>query len=132
MQSKKKKVGQKGQSLVETAFILPIIILILTGIIDFGLLFNNYMVIVNASREGARSAAVGSSDASISTAISSITSTLDQTKLTITIYPAESLRKKGDEVIVTVEYDNQLITPVVGAIVPNPVRLRGKTVMRME
>ncbi|HPD01593.1 MAG TPA: TadE/TadG family type IV pilus assembly protein, partial [Acetivibrio sp.] len=43
--------------MVETALILPIVVLLLTGIIDFGILFNNYLVITNASREAARNAA---------------------------------------------------------------------------
>lgn len=122
----------KGQAIVETALILPVILLILTGIIDFGLLFNNYLVIVNASREGARIAAVGSSDTEINTRIANITSTLDQSKVTTTIYPAESLRKKGDPVTVTVGYDNTLLTPIISAIVPNPLHIEGKTVMRIE
>lgn len=124
--------NQRGQSIVETALILPIIILILTGIIDFGLLFNNYLVITNASREAARNAAVGATDTDINTLVANMTSTLDQSKLITTIYPAQTLRKKGDEVIVTVEYDNTLLTPIISSIIPNPMHLTSKTVMRME
>jgi len=122
----------KGQSAVEMALILPIVILILTGIIDFGLVFNNFLVISNASREGARSAAVGATDGEIDLMVRSLTTTLDQTKIKITIYPTELLRKDGQEAAVTVEYDNNLITPIIGSIVPNPLHLIGKTVMRVE
>lgn len=122
----------KGQSLVETALILPIVILILTGIIDFGLMFNNYLVITNASRDGARSAVVGKTDTDIKTEIRNMTSTLDQSKLTITIYPAESLRKKGDNITVTVTYDYHLLTPIIGALIPNPIHLSSQMVMRIE
>jgi len=132
MQVKKIVIAQKGQALVETALVLPIIILILAGIMDFGLLFNNYLVIANAAREGARSAAVGSSDSSINSLIASMTATLDQTKVKITIAPVDSSRKKGDEVTVTVQYDYTLITPVISAIIPNPVHVKTKTVMRVE
>jgi len=85
---------------VETALILPIIILILMGIIDFGFLFNSYLIIINASREGARYAAVGSTDTEITSIVTNISSTLDPVNLTTTITPEESLRKKGDEVSV--------------------------------
>jgi hypothetical protein len=95
-------------------------------------MFNNYLVIINASREGARSAAVGCSDVEIADTIAYVTATLDQTKVSISVHPAETLRKKGDEVIVTVEYDNSLFTPIVSALVPNPMHLTGRTVMRME
>ncbi len=132
MRSKKGVSKNAGQSIVETALILPIIILILVGIIDFGLLFNNYLVMINASREGARIAAVGSTDSDITLKVNNMTSTLDQDKLKITIYPEESARKKGDEISVTVEYDNTLLTPIIGAIVPNPIHLKTKSVMRME
>lgn len=124
--------SKKGQSLVETALVLPIIVLILMGIIDFGLLFNNYLVLNNASREAARIAAVGSTDANIITSISNMTSTLDQTKIVTTITPSEAYRKKGDEVTIIIEFNNALLTPVISAIIPNPVHLKAKTVMRVE
>lgn len=124
--------NRKGQSMVETALILPIVILLLTGIIDFGLLFNNYLVITNASREAARNAAVGCTDLEINIMVANMTSTLDQSKLSTSIYPAQALRKKGDEVTVTIKYNNMLLTPVISAIVPNPMSLTAKTVMRME
>lgn len=129
---KERNSGQKGQSIVETALILPIIILILTGIIDFGLLFNNYLVITNVSREAARNAAVGATDCEILTLVTNMTTSLDNTKLSTTIYPNESLRKKGDEVVVIIKYNNMLLTPVISSIVPNPLQLTAKTAMRME
>ncbi len=124
--------GQKGQSIVETALILPIIILILTGIIDFGLMFNNYLVITNASREAARNAAVGATDAEIAVMVANMTTSLNSSKLSTTIYPGQALRKKGDEVVVTIEYDNALLTPIISSIIPNPLHLQAKTTMRME
>lgn len=122
----------RGQALVETALVLPVILLILMGIVDFGILFNNYLVISNASREAARSAAVGSNDQSISAAVGRYTATLDKKRLRTIISPSESLRKKGNEVTVTIEFDNRFLTPVIGAILPNPFCLRSKTVMRIE
>ncbi len=127
-----KKRDEKGQSTLELAFVLPVIIMIITAIIDFGLLFNNYLIISNAAREGARNAVIGTADAQIAVIMSSITGTLDQASMSITIEPAESIRKKGDEITVTVGYDNSLITPVISALVPNPVHIVAKTVMRME
>ncbi|WP_010247429.1 TadE/TadG family type IV pilus assembly protein [Acetivibrio cellulolyticus] len=132
MLRKERMAGQKGQSIVETALILPIIILILTGIIDFGLMFNNYLVITNASREAARNAAVGATDAEIAVMVANMTTSLNSSKLSTTIYPGQALRKKGDEVVVTIEYDNALLTPIISSIIPNPLHLQAKTTMRME
>ncbi|MEA3374756.1 MAG: TadE/TadG family type IV pilus assembly protein [Chloroflexota bacterium] len=47
---------QRGASLVELALVLFILLLILAAIVDFGRVFNHYVVITNASREGAREA----------------------------------------------------------------------------
>lgn len=124
--------SKKGQSIVETALVLPILVLLLTGIIDFGFMFNNYLVVSNASREGARAAAVGASDVEIQDAVENVAASLSLTKLSISISPAESVRKKGDEVVVTVLYDYDMITPIIGALVPDPLNLQGRTVMRME
>ena len=122
----------KGQSLVETALVLPVLLLIMTGIIDFGLLFNNYLVVSNASREGARSAAVGSTDDQITEAVHSMAASLDISKLTITISPGQSYRATGDAATVTVQYEYSMITPIIGAIVPGPLQLRTTTTMRCE
>lgn len=123
---------EKGQSVVETAIILPVLLLILTGIIDFGMLLSDYMLIVNASREGARYAAVGYSDTRIEEIVGGLTGTLDSSKMTISVYPAESLRKKGDEVEVKICYDHSLFTPLVNLFLPDPINLQSKTVMRVE
>jgi Flp pilus assembly protein TadG len=133
MYLKHKLLGnRKGQSMVETALILPIVVLLLTGIIDFGLLFNNYLVITNASREAARNAAVGCSDLEINMMVVNMTSTLDQSRVVTEIYPAQADRMKGQEVTITITYDNVLLTPLISSIVPNPLKLKSKTVMRIE
>jgi Flp pilus assembly protein TadG len=53
--------GQKGASAVEFAVILPLLVLILFGIIEFSLLLYNKQVITNAGREGARAGIVARS-----------------------------------------------------------------------
>jgi Flp pilus assembly protein TadG len=42
--------------MVELAIALPILLLVLAGIMDFGFLFERYEVVTNAAREGARMA----------------------------------------------------------------------------
>lgn len=46
--------NQKGTAMVELAITLPLILSLLCGTIEFGVLFYNKQVITNASREGAR------------------------------------------------------------------------------
>jgi Flp pilus assembly protein TadG len=44
----------RGAELVEFALVLPLLLMVVLGIIDFGLLFQRYEVLTNAAREGAR------------------------------------------------------------------------------
>lgn len=46
--------GERGNALVEFALVLPLLLLVFAGIVDFGFLFQRYEVITNAAREGAR------------------------------------------------------------------------------
>jgi uncharacterized protein (UPF0333 family) len=58
---------ESGQVLVEFALILPVFILLVVGVIDFGFAFNTWNSAQNAAREGARFAAVSNSAPSIKT-----------------------------------------------------------------
>ena len=46
--------ADKGQAIIEFAFVLPMVLIILLGIIEVGILFYDQAMITNASREGAR------------------------------------------------------------------------------
>jgi Flp pilus assembly protein TadG len=50
--------SERGAELVEFAFVLPILLVVIGGIVDFGLLFQRYEVVTNAAREGARLASL--------------------------------------------------------------------------
>ncbi len=57
--------NEKGQSIVEFAIILPILILLLSAIIDFGWLYNGVIATNNAVREAARYTSIHIYDSSI-------------------------------------------------------------------
>ena len=46
--------SERGAVLIEAALVLPLLLLVVLGIMDFGLLFQRYEVLTNAAREGAR------------------------------------------------------------------------------
>ncbi len=50
--------GSDGQSLVEFSLVLTPLFLILLGIIQFGFIFNTYVTMTNAAREGARTGTI--------------------------------------------------------------------------
>ena len=50
--------SDRGSELVEMAIVVPIFVLLLMGIMDFGYLFQRYEILQNSAREGARLAVV--------------------------------------------------------------------------
>ena len=50
---------ERGQSVLEFAVILPVLLILLIGVAEMGFALRNYLVVVNASREGGRFAARG-------------------------------------------------------------------------
>lgn len=53
------KTGEeRGAALVEFALCLPLLLVVIAGIVDFGFAFQRYEVITNAAREGARLASL--------------------------------------------------------------------------
>ena len=102
--------NENGQAMVEFALVLPILMALLLGIIQFGIVFNNYITLTDATRAGARKAAVsrflGDQGASAKTTVESSAQGLDQKKLapTISVTAAPDWNTPGNEVTVTAKY----------------------------
>lgn len=124
--------SEKGQSLVELALILPILLLLLLGIIEFGRVFNAHLIITNASRDGVRQGAVGASDTDIQNAVLNSVAVLDKSKLTVTIYPMQTYRHSGDELKIHVEYPVKIYAPIISNIIGDPYVVKADTTMRVE
>ena len=62
---------RRGQGLVEFALIVPVLIAMLLGVMEFGWLVKNTLTVSNATREGARAAAMGKTNDEIATRIQS-------------------------------------------------------------
>ena len=60
--SKSKLRNEKGASAVEFALVVPIFLMLVFGIFQFGIAFNNWIALTHAAREGVRLAAVGQYD----------------------------------------------------------------------
>ena len=46
--------SERGAELIELALVLPILLLVFAGIVDFALMFQRFLTVSNAAREGAR------------------------------------------------------------------------------
>ena len=58
IKTKQKLDNQRGQTMAELALVLPVLLVLLLGIAQFGVTFNNYVSLTDAVRAGARKAAV--------------------------------------------------------------------------
>jgi len=123
---------ERGQAMVELALVLPILLLILMAIVDFGRIFHGHLSVTTAAREGARSAATGQGDTQIRTTSIQSAAPLDSTLLTVQITPAPSQRFSGTNVAVTVTYRLTILTPIMQSFFPNPLLVTGRAVMRHE
>jgi len=66
MKTKRIIKDQKGGALIEFAIVLPLLVVLAFGIIEFGIILYNQSIITNASREGARAGIIeGTSEADI-------------------------------------------------------------------
>ena len=124
--------SQKGQALVETALILPILLMLLFGITDFGRIFHVFLTLDHAGREAARTAAVGSGDDEIRLRIENASRGLNQEELLIDISPeGVDNRNSGDDVTITLTFPIDFLTPVIGQII-GEFEVENITVMRVE
>jgi Flp pilus assembly protein TadG len=124
--------NQKGQALVEFTIILPILLIVVMGILEFGIMLNSYLAIENAAREGARAGIVGTSDTQIKNLIVATSPSLDPNNLTVTITPTDVNRKSGDTLTVQVTYNHKLIVPIISSLFNGGVVLNCETSMRVE
>jgi Flp pilus assembly protein TadG len=103
---------QGGQSLTEFALVLPVLMLLVIAVLDFGRAVYAYSVVANAAREGARFACVAPNDSAGAVAAATAAAIgLDVARLTVTFS-----RPDSSSVRVLVSYDFQLITPLIANV----------------
>jgi len=117
---------------VELALILPILIIFLLGIVEFGRVFNAYLVVTHASREGVRAGVVGATDAEMEQRVRDSASILNQQKLNVNISPGITLRDRGASLMVRVDYEVQIFAPITSNVLQNPFPISSRSVMRIE
>jgi Flp pilus assembly protein TadG len=133
--------NQRGASAIEFAIVLPLLILMLFGIIEFGILLYDKAMITNASREGARTGIVYSYPSRISDdEIWAVVRNYCEDHLITfgsgTLQVPEITRSgdaSGDVLTVRVRYKYDfLVIPSFIAELAGGINLLAETVMRME
>ncbi|HYN08001.1 MAG TPA: TadE/TadG family type IV pilus assembly protein [Vicinamibacterales bacterium] len=134
--------SDKGAELIEMALVLPILLMIFAGIIDFGFMFQRYEVLTNAAREGARMGTLpGYSTTDVVNRVESylFTSGLTDTHPTPIVLPGTATVGSGtiDTVTVIVWYHSQFtnlgpIAALVGGSGWTSITLKAASTMRLE
>lgn len=116
-----------GAAAVELALVLPLLILLVGGIIDFGFAFNAQVSLTHAAREGVRVEALDSGDgaqtaedAFVAPAVIDGTTSADVTR--------ECPSEDGAQVTIAADYGFFFISLI--PLIPNEMTLQGQAVMR--
>jgi len=103
--------NDEGQGVVEFAFVLPMLLTLMIGIVQFGIAFNNFLTITDATRVGARKAAVsrflGDNGTAAKASTIAAAPNLDPAKLNVTV-TATNWTTPGADVSVTATYPYSL------------------------
>ena len=136
----------KGQALVEFALILPIFVLLLLGIFDFGRAIYAYNTVLNASREGARHAIVDQTAANVRGAAAqhAVALGIDPADVDVDYRTAAAPNATGScngsvgtqtvvgcTAVVRVEYRYDAATPLIGNLV-GQITVAGETRFPVE
>ncbi len=113
---KRREKGEKGQALVEFALLVPIFLILLFAIVDFGMGFYSWITVTNSAREGARIGAVLASEQDIKDRVHDTAGlpNEDANMDIVVTNAADQGGLPGQSVVVKVDYRYDLITPLAG------------------
>ncbi|MDP4162007.1 MAG: TadE/TadG family type IV pilus assembly protein [Bacillota bacterium] len=123
---------QRGQSMVETALLLPVLLLLLAGIIDFGRLMYSYATLHMAAQETVRLGALGKNDSEINSFAHQYVQLESASSMKVDISPPDTARHPGDYVTVKLHYPFKLYTPLISALMPAPFEIETESTIRVE
>jgi len=131
---RKLKKDNKGQAMVELALVLPVLLLLVFGIIEFGRVFGTYLMVTHGAREGARAGAVGIADTDIIALVRDRTANLQlsEAKLVVNISPGQLSRTRGDGITVGVEYPVDIYAPFISIFTGSSYTVSSQVTMRIE
>jgi len=124
--------NRKGQSMVELAMVLPILLVLLMGMIQFGFIFNGHITITSAAREGARLASVGGTDSEV---IQRVKEAAEGPLLNIEdhlIFIDRSVDGDDEKLSVRIDGSVNIIVPLIDIFTGNRFEISSESVMRSE
>lgn len=107
------KESTEGQSLVEFALVLPILMLLVLGMIEFGWILNGKITLTSAAREGARVAITYESAADAASAVQNAVIKSSETSSLIDVSVKKLEFKNGSAIVIV----TAKIKPIIGLYV---------------
>lgn len=114
--------AEQGQSVVELALALPMLLLLVLGVVDLGLGFKSYIALTNAAREGVRWVSIYPDDPAGALARTNAEAERiglfygvfgEDDGYTVNFSPNKSVYAEGDEVTVAINYNYDLLFGVI-------------------
>jgi Flp pilus assembly protein TadG len=101
----------RGSAAVEFALLLPVLLLIIFGVIDFGRAINAQITLTQAAREGARLASLGYTTSAVQTRAQNAATGLSPVTVSVTT-SCPTGAGAGVDAVVQTSYQFSFITPV--------------------
>lgn len=135
--------SEHGAELIEMAIVTPILLLLVFGIVDFGFLFQRYVVLTNAAVEGARVASMPGytltdGQARVTSYVANALPAgvvANAVAVPVTVPGPGGTTWPAVEVTVTHQYTLQYVAPImrmVGGATAGSVQLRARSTMRLQ
>ncbi len=138
--------SERGQAMAEFALLVPVFMVVLFAIVDFGNAYSKYVSITNAARDGARLGVTGDTSANIVTRVNQTSgicngptyTTCSDSNLSVSVSGAGG--SSGSDVTVTASYSYSFITPLAALVrllpgsrsIGSSITLTSTAVMRIE
>ena len=124
--------NEKGQSLVEMALLLPILLILLVGVVDFGRVLYTNMHMQLATQETVRLAGLGATDDDLRNFLYDYINVNNKDNIDMQISLIEEQRVSGEYVTITLIYPMEIITPFITNIISIPLQIETESTIRIE
>jgi len=123
---------KKGQSLVEIAIALPLLVFLLCGIIDFGRILYASETLNLINQEAVRKSGLGDTDDEVISYVNDNCPLPDKDTIEVDITSTSESGGTGDYVTVTLRYTVEYITPIMRAIIGDTFTINTSSTIRVE
>ncbi|QDG67832.1 pilus assembly protein [Pseudarthrobacter sp. NIBRBAC000502772] len=116
--------NERGAAAVEFAILLPLLLMLVLGTIEFGRAYNAQITLTNAARDGVRVMAIANNPADAKTAAKNAAASVSTAIPTSDVTLSTDVCSTGTQVTLTIKYTLSTITGIAG-----PFPMTGKGVM---